>query len=132
MPWHGRNGRAVGAAFVLHAALVGTWAGRVPAIKHALGLSDTALGAALFGMAAGTLVGSWWGGRLARRWQPATGGGARLPGVAGVLGAPGVPPPPPPPPAPLPGFRAPGGGRGRGRETPPPVGRGRPPGAAAL
>ncbi|HEY2869198.1 MAG TPA: MFS transporter [Gaiellales bacterium] len=85
MPWHDRNGRAVGAAFVLHAALVGTWAGRVPAIKHALGLSDTALGAALFGMAAGTLVGSWWGGRLARRWQPATVVRAGLPVMAVML-----------------------------------------------
>jgi MFS family permease len=72
MAWQHTDGRTVAGAFVLHAALIGTWAGRVPAIKHALGLSDTALGAALFGMAAGTLVGSWWGGRLARRWQPAT------------------------------------------------------------
>ena len=87
MPWHDRNARAVGTAFVLHAALVGTWAGRVPAIKHALGLSDTALGAALFGMAAGTLVGSWWGGRLARRWQPAAVVRAGLPVMAAMLAA---------------------------------------------
>ena len=59
MPWQDRDGRVVGTAFVLHATLVGTWAGRVPAVKHAVGLSDTALGAALFGMAAGTLLGSW-------------------------------------------------------------------------
>ena len=85
MPWHDRSGRTVGTAFVLHAALVGTWAGRVPAIKHALGLSDTALGAALFGMAAGTLVGSWWGGRLARRWQPAAVVRAGLPVMAAML-----------------------------------------------
>jgi MFS family permease len=85
MPWQHRDGRIVGSAFVLHAALIGTWAGRVPAIKHALSLSDAALGAALFGMAAGTLVGSWWGGHLARRWQPATVVRAGIPVMAAAL-----------------------------------------------
>jgi predicted MFS family arabinose efflux permease len=85
MPWQNRDGRVVGTAFMLHATLVGTWAGRVPAIKHALGLSDTALGAALFGMAAGTLLGSWWGGRLARRLGPATVVRGGLPAMAAAL-----------------------------------------------
>ncbi len=67
MPWRHPAGRSLATAFVVHAVLVGTWAGRVPAIKHALHLSDTRLGVALFGMAAGTLLGSWWGGHLARR-----------------------------------------------------------------
>jgi hypothetical protein len=75
----------VGAAFGLHAALYGTWAGRVPAIKHALGLSDAALGAALFGMAAGTLLGSWWGGGLARRFGPARVVRTAMPGMAAAL-----------------------------------------------
>jgi MFS family permease len=87
MPWQHRDGRLVGATFGLHAALYGTWAGRVPAIKHALGLSDTALGAALFGMAVGTLVGSWWGGGLARRLGPARVVRACLPGMAAALAA---------------------------------------------
>ncbi len=85
MPWHHRDGRIVATAFVLHAALVGTWAGRVPAIKHALDLSDTALGAALFGMAAGTLLGSWWGGHLARRLGPATVVRGGIPAMAAAL-----------------------------------------------
>jgi len=85
MPWHDRDARIVGTAFVLHAALVGTWAGRVPAIKHALGLSDTALGVALFGMAAGTLLGSWWGGSLARRLGPARVVRSGIPAMAAAL-----------------------------------------------
>jgi MFS family permease len=85
MPWQHRDGRIVGAAFGLHAALYGTWAGRVPAIKHALGLSDTALGAALFAMAVGTLLGSWWGGGLARRFGPARVVRTALPGMAAAL-----------------------------------------------
>jgi hypothetical protein len=85
MPWQYRDGRIVGIAFVLHAALVGTWAGRVPAIKHALGLSDTALGVALFGMAAGTLLGSWWGGRLARSLGPAKVVRGGIPAMAAAL-----------------------------------------------
>lgn len=85
MPWQHRDGRTVGAAFGLHAALYGTWAGRVPAIKHALGLSDAALGAALFGMAAGTLLGSWWGGGLARRFGPARVVRTGMPGMAAAL-----------------------------------------------
>lgn len=87
MPWQHRDGRTVGAAFGLHAALYGTWAGRVPAIKHALGLSDAALGAALFGMAAGTLVGSWCGGGLARRLGPGRVVRVAMPGMAAALAA---------------------------------------------
>jgi len=67
MPWRHPDGRTLAVAFVVHGALVGTWAGRVPAIKHGLGLSDAHLGAALFAMAVGTLAGSWAGGPLARR-----------------------------------------------------------------
>jgi MFS-type transporter involved in bile tolerance (Atg22 family) len=85
MPWQDRDGRVVATAFVLHAMLVGTWAGRVPAIKHALGLSDTALGLALFGMAAGTLLGSWLGGPLARRLGAATVVRGGIPAMAAAL-----------------------------------------------
>src|SRR5256885_15456482 len=91
MPWQDRDGRVVATAFVLHAMLVGTWAGRVPAIKHALGLSDTALGAALFGMAAGTLLGSWWGGPLARRLGAARVVRGGIPAIAAALVASAVP-----------------------------------------
>ena len=61
---NGAHGRlAVGSAFFVHAAIAGSFAGRVPAIKHALDLSDATLGLALFGAAVGTLA----GGRLAER-----------------------------------------------------------------
>jgi Major Facilitator Superfamily len=87
MPWQHRDGRTVGAAFGLHAVLYGTWAGRVPAVKHALGLSDTALGAALLAIAVGTLLGSWWGGGLARRLGPARVVRTAMPGMAAALAA---------------------------------------------
>jgi MFS family permease len=69
---------AVAATFLGHAAIVGTWASRVPAIKHSLGITDTQLGLALFGMALGTVAGSRIGGALARRLGP------RLCVIAGV------------------------------------------------
>jgi MFS family permease len=58
---------AVAAAFLSHSLITGTWASRIPAIKHSLGLSDGQLGIALFGMAAGTLVGGRLGGVVATR-----------------------------------------------------------------
>jgi hypothetical protein len=87
MPWRHQAGRTLAAAFVVHAMLVGTWAGRVPAIKHDLGLSDTRLGVALFAMAVGTLAGSWAGGPLARRAGPALVVRAGLPAMAAALAA---------------------------------------------
>lgn len=85
MPWRHPAGRSLATAFSVHAALVGTWAGRVPAIKHALHLSDTRLGVALFGMAAGTLLGSWWGGHLARRLGATAVVRAGIPAMATAL-----------------------------------------------
>jgi MFS family permease len=85
MPWRHPAGRSLALAFVVHAVLVGTWAGRVPAIKHDLHLSDSRLGIALFGMALGTLLGSWWGGRLAKRLGPAPVVRAGIPAMAAAL-----------------------------------------------
>jgi MFS family permease len=85
MPWGHPAGRSLALAFAVHAVLVGTWAGRVPAIKHALHLSDSRLGVALFGMAAGTLLGSWWGGHLARRLGPTLVVRAGIPAMAAAL-----------------------------------------------
>ena len=58
---------AVGTAFFVHAMITGSFAGRVPAIKHGLGVTDAQLGVALFGMAAGTLIGGRAGGVVATR-----------------------------------------------------------------
>ena len=66
----GRGRLAVGTAFFVHAAIAGSFAGRVPAIKHTLDLSDATLGLALFGAAFGTLVGGRLGGFLAARFGP--------------------------------------------------------------
>ena len=49
---------SVSVTFVLHATVSGTWAPRVPALKAQAGLTDGELGLALFGMAAGLLLGT--------------------------------------------------------------------------
>lgn len=65
----GDRGRVgVSVAFLGHAVVFGSWAARVPAVKHGLSLTDAQLGLALFGMAAGTLAGSRLGGGLASRF----------------------------------------------------------------
>jgi MFS family permease len=88
--------RGVSAAFVAHAVISGSWASRVPAIKHGLGLSDTQLGLALFGMALGTLIGGRLGGVVAstlgartvvRLGLPTFGGALLLTALAPDLGA---------------------------------------------
>jgi predicted MFS family arabinose efflux permease len=61
----------VAAAFLSHSVLSGTFASRIPAIKHDLGLSDAQLGVALFGMALGTIAGGRLGGLAAFRVGPA-------------------------------------------------------------
>ena len=61
---------AVGTAFFVHAMITGSFAGRVPAIKHGLGVTDAQLGAALFAAALGTLLGGRVGGVLAARFGP--------------------------------------------------------------
>jgi hypothetical protein len=58
---------AVATAFLAHSLVTGSWASRIPAVKHGLDLSDGQLGVALFGMAAGTLVGGRAGGIVAGR-----------------------------------------------------------------
>ncbi len=58
---------AVATAFLAHSLITGSWASRIPAIKHTLDLSDGQLGVALFGMAAGTLIGGRTGGVAAAR-----------------------------------------------------------------
>jgi hypothetical protein len=52
-----RDRVAVATAFLSHSLVTGSWASRIPGIKHSLDLTDAQLGVALFGMAAGTLIG---------------------------------------------------------------------------
>src|SRR3954452_21704192 len=61
---------SVAAAFFVHAMIAGSFAGRVPAIKHGLGVTDAQLGAALFAAALGTVIGGRLGGVLAARFGP--------------------------------------------------------------
>jgi MFS family permease len=63
-----RGRLAVATAFLTHSLVAGSWASRIPAIKHNLDLSDGQLGIALFGMAAGTLLGGRAGGVVAGRF----------------------------------------------------------------
>src|SRR6185312_7375477 len=46
----------VTAAFIAHAVVFSSWAAHIPHVKAELGLSDAALGTALFGAPAGSLV----------------------------------------------------------------------------
>ena len=58
---------SVSAAFLIYAAVFGSWAPRIPDVKHALGLSDGQLGVALMGQAAGALIGTRLAGRALER-----------------------------------------------------------------
>ncbi len=59
--------RSVSAAFLVHAAVLGTWAPRIPAIKHRLHLDHGEIGLALTGMAVGFLAGTRLAGPVSRR-----------------------------------------------------------------
>ena len=76
---------AVATAFLAHSLIAGSWASRIPAIKHSLDLSDGQLGVALFGMAAGTLVGGRAGGVVAGRFGARTVVRAGIPVFAAAL-----------------------------------------------
>jgi len=58
---------AVAYVFFAGGAVVGSWVARIPAVKDDLGLSDGALGCALFGVAAGAVVAMPIAGRVAAR-----------------------------------------------------------------
>jgi MFS family permease len=62
---------AVTAVFVVHGAVFGTWAARIPAVRDDLGLSEGQLGLALLALAAGSFAGlpfsAWTVGRQGSR-----------------------------------------------------------------
>ena len=76
---------AVATAFMAHSLIGGSWASRIPAIKHSLDLTDGQLGVALFGMAAGTLMGGRAGGAVAARLGPRRVVRAGMPIFAAIL-----------------------------------------------
>ncbi|NUR60725.1 MAG: MFS transporter [Catenulispora sp.] len=53
--------------FLCYGTVLGTWTSRIPAVRHGLGLSDTALSAALMAFAAGAVVGMQLAGGLVDR-----------------------------------------------------------------
>src|SRR6266516_275824 len=63
-----RARRSVSASFLVHAAVFGTWAPRIPAIKHHLHLDHGQIGIALTGAAVGFLAGTRLAGSLAQRF----------------------------------------------------------------
>ena len=63
-----REHLAATAAFFTHGAMLGSWAPRIPDIRHALGLSDGVLGLALLGAPVGTVAGQLWAASLVRRF----------------------------------------------------------------
>jgi len=56
------------ALFFATGTVFGSWAGRLPAVKEQLGLSDGALAVALLSLEAGAVLGLPAGGRLVSRW----------------------------------------------------------------
>ena len=59
---------SVGSVFLIHAAVFGSWAPRIPAIKHHVGVGDGGLGVALTGMALGLFAGTRLAGRVVDRF----------------------------------------------------------------
>ncbi len=54
--------------FLLYGTILGAWTARIPAIKHALGLSDGRLSIGLLAFAGGAIVGMQLSGRLVDRY----------------------------------------------------------------
>ena len=59
---------SVGSVFVIHAAVFGSWAPRIPAIKHHVRIDDGGLGVALTAMAIGLFAGTRVAGRVVDRF----------------------------------------------------------------
>jgi MFS family permease len=59
---------SVGSVFLIHAVVFGSWAPRLPAIKHHVGIDNGGLGIALGGMAVGLFVGTRLAGRAIDRY----------------------------------------------------------------
>jgi MFS family permease len=58
---------SVGSVFLIHAAVFGSWAPRIPAIKHHVGIDDGGLGIAFTGLTVGLFIGTRIAGRVLDR-----------------------------------------------------------------
>jgi len=63
---------AVTLLFLLYGVILGTWTARIPAVKHRLGLSDSALSVGLLAFAAGAILGMQVSGRVVDRFGSRT------------------------------------------------------------
>nr|WP_237394950.1 MFS transporter [Mycobacterium intracellulare] len=63
-----RAKRGVTAAFIAHGLVFSSWAAHIPRVKDELGLSDAALGTALFGAPLGSVVATLASHWALRRW----------------------------------------------------------------
>ena len=63
---------AVTVLFLLYGVILGAWTSRIPAVKHRLGLSDSALSIGLLAFAAGAIIGMQVSGRLVDRFGSRT------------------------------------------------------------
>jgi MFS family permease len=81
---------AVGAAFLIHSTVSGTWAPRLPAIKESLDMSDGELGTALVGLAIGLLAGTRLAGAPVDRFGSRPVMRAGFPLLAATLLLPGL------------------------------------------
>ena len=63
---------AVTLLFLLYGVILGTWTARIPAVKHRLGLSDSALSVGLLAFAAGAILGMQVSGRIVDRFSSRT------------------------------------------------------------
>src|SRR5690349_16347060 len=63
---------AVTLLFLLYGVILGTWTARIPAVKHRLGLSDSALSVGWLAFAAGAILGMQVSGRIVDRFGSRT------------------------------------------------------------
>jgi MFS family permease len=59
---------SVGSVFLVHAGVFGSWATRIPAIKHHVGVGDGGLGLAFTGLTVGLFIGTRLAGRVVDRF----------------------------------------------------------------
>src|SRR5918996_4191334 len=85
-----RARHAVALTFLVTGVVFGTWSARLPAVRHALELSEGGLGVAFMGLNAGAVVGLQLGGALVPRTGSRAALRVALPAYAAALAGPAV------------------------------------------